>query len=803
MKIPRLLLCLLALLSPLTLPAQTPLDLASSFDASTEDWRATDAGATLTWEDADGNPDGCLQATGSGAVWYFASPTNWAGNWTGYQTLEFDLAIPSGHYPTNDAAGMVVIVGTNGATMTWTGPTPLWTWTFYEVSLTPDAFGVGQATFDGIMAGVSEVRILAEFVSGTETVGLDNVLLTATAPTVFNTDLRSTFTTGTDEGWTVVDDANLSVVETGRPSWSLHAADYQTGEYDKVASPPSWAGDWRNFKEIRFDMKWTSSSTSDPHGAVVTLFGANGGVVTWTTTPVRDAWTNYVVPLTPEAFGVDSNLFEGILSHVSKIWLHGEYGGGEDDAWFDNITVATGPYTPVVHTTSLISRFGTDSEGWAGYDNAIFGWNATAGYLDSGAAEISDGGTGTARFQSPDDWAGDWRAFRTLRFMVIQDRSSIYDAAVWVADYNGNVLTQKFNPPLRMWTPYTADLTAEAFGVDATLFNAVMSDVACIWINADLAGSGDTTWLDEVSVLTSTNPASVLERTATFDADAEGWTRGNLASEDWAAPDDVHWYYSASSTPPSCVVNGDSGTGLTMFYSPEAWNGDWRGYQSVTFDMKVVQGSSNNIFTPGAMLYLVSAHGYLVANCLESPNTTAWKHYEFALNPVAFGVTTDEYNRIARDVALLAIRSEWLSGTSEREAMDNVVVSTNLTRFWSWLDEHLDADELADPEVSGMTGDADQDGLNNWGEYVAGTNPTNALDALRIERASLTNTSCLLDFLSHTGRLYGIDRATGLLESNTWTQVTNNIAGNGLLMSVPASMTSTQQIYRLKVRLDE
>ncbi len=775
-------------------------DLSSTFDSDADDWRASDAGATLTWQATGGNPDGYLQGIGTGAVWYAVSPGAWAGDWSGYKVLKFDLAIPSGHYPSSDTGGIVEIAGSNGMTMTWTGPTPLWTWTHYEVELDPGAFNVDRATFDGIMAGVSELRILAEYVGGTETVGFDNVLVTATPLTVFTNDLSSTFTSGTIEGWGVVDDASLAVVDTeGRPSWSLRAQDHQNGELFKVASPLDWAGDWRNFTEIRFDMKWTSTTTNSPGGTVLTLFGAWGEVLAWKANVPFNLWQHYVVPLTPEAFGVDSNRFDHVIRHVTMIWLHGEFNSGIDVAWFDNIAVATGPRVPVVHTTSLNSRFGTDSEGWVGYDNAIFSWDATGGYLDSGAVQVSDGGTGTARFQSPDAWAGDWRAFEALRFMVHEATASDYNAKIWIADFNGNILEQTFTPPMRMWTPYTVDLTPGAFGVDATLFNTVMADVACVWINADLDTGGDTCWLDEVSLLPSDAPPVTLPtRTATFDTDAEGWTRGNVSGTTWAAPAAVHWYYDAAATPPSCVVNGDAGTGLTVFYSPEAWNGDWRGYQSVAFDMKVIYGSAGYLLAPGPMIYLCSAHGVLSANCTEVPSTTAWKRYEFALNPMAFGVTPEEYDRIARDVVMLAIRSEWLSGTAEKEAMDNVAVSTNLTPYWSWIGGYLD------PSASNAntTADADNDGLNNWGEFVAGTNPTNQLDYLRIEHVSVTNTNCLLDFKSNTGRLYGVESVTELSPTNVWTAVTNNISGTGSSMTVPVAGNDQQRFYRLSVRLN-
>lgn len=790
--------CAVALLPALALADPLP-DRVSQFDAGLEDWRATDAGATLEWFPTDGNPAGHLRATGPGGAWHLASPAAWAGNWSGYRTLRFDLALPSGHYPAAETAAVVVIAGTNGQTMNWTGPTPLWTWTFYQIALEPAAFGVDQTTFDDIMADVGEVRILAEHAAGAETVGLDNVVLTAAAPMVFTTDLRSTFTSGTTEGWMVVDDANLAVVDDGRPSWALFGNDIQAGQYFKVACPHSWAGDWRNFTEIRFDLKWTTSSSNPPTPTLLTLFGAGGDVVTWSGVPVRDAWRHYVVPLTGAAFGIDEARFAKILRHVSKIWLHGEFGAGDDATWFDNITVATGPHAPVVHTTSIISRFATDGEGWVDFDNATFDHDPAAGFRGGGAARVGDAGTGTARFQSPDAWAGDWRALHALRFLV--RGSTDYNMHVWVADFSGNVLQQTFNPALRTWTPYTVDLTPAAFGVPQEHFDTVMADAACLWINADLStGTGDSTLLDDVSLLpdAATGPAP-SDASATFDADAEGWTRGNLSGDTWAAPAAVHYYYDAAATPPNCIVNGDGGAGTTWFYSPETWAGDWRGFQSLAFDMRIVQGSAAYLLEPGTMIWLVSAHGAMGAPCTEVPPIGAWRRYEFALNPVAFGVTAAEFDRLVRDVAFLAIRSEWLSGSAEKEALDNVLLATSPTPYWAWLDDFLPPAQLLDPALAAPAADPDADGRTNQEEFLALTSPVDPASRFLATIRRLPGGGFEIAFPTRSGRVYQVWKSARL--ANPWTPVGPLLPGNDVIQTYADPGTDPTAFFRIGVTL--
>ncbi|MCU0781086.1 MAG: hypothetical protein MUF04_08300, partial [Akkermansiaceae bacterium] len=781
---------------PAAAQAEPPPDLVSGFETDLENWRATDPAAVLTWRATDGNPAGHLRATGPGSVWHLASPATWAGDWSGYRTLRFDLALPSGHYPANETAAMVVIAGTNGQTMAWTGPTPLPTWTFYEVALESSAFGVDQATFDGIMAAVSELRVLAEYATGTETVGLDNLVVTATSPTGFTSDLRTTFTSGTTEGWTVVDDANLSVQDEGRPSWALFGNDRQSGIYFKVASPPQWAGDWRNFTEIRYDMEWSNATSTLNRTEMLTLFGANGDVAVWHGTPLRSAWAHHAVPLTAATFGVSEERFQAILRHVSKIWLHGEFNGGDDLSRFDNITVAIGPHTPVIHTASLVSHFDSDLEGWVDFDNATISHDPTGGFLGSGAATVADNGTGTARFQSPDAWSGDWRAFAALRFLV--KGGNDFNMSIWIADYRGNILQQSFTPPLRVWTPCTVDLTPAAFGVTQEMFDTVMSDAACLWINSDLGSSTDTSRLDDVSLLLSAaaGPAPP-DWSAAFDANAEGWTRGNISNNIWATPAAVHYYYDTAATPPSCIVNTDGGTGTSTFQSPEAWTGDWRGLQSLAFDMQVVQGSPAYLVAPGTMIWLVSAHGSLSAPCAVVPPIGAWRRYEFALNPVAFGVTAAEFDRIVRDVAFLAIRSEWLTGTAEREALDNVLVGTTPTPYWAWLDDFLTPEQLADATLAAPTADPDGDGQSNGAEFLALTSPIDPGSRFFATIRKLPGGGVAVDYPSRSGRVYQVWKSATL--KDPWLPVGPLVPGNDLIQTHADAGAEQTAFFRVEV----
>lgn len=78
--------------------------------------------------------------------------------------------------------------------------------------------------------------------------------------------------------------------------------------------------------------------------------------------------------------------------------------------------------------------------------------------------------------------------------------------------------------------------------------------------------------------------------------------------------------------------------------------------------------------------------------------------------------------------------------------------------FHAWLAAHgLPSDGSADYV------DSDRDGMNNWQEYVAGTDPTNANSVFRlISGKQLPNTGFVLSWSSESNRFYDLGRATNL-----------------------------------------
>lgn len=103
------------------------------------------------------------------------------------------------------------------------------------------------------------------------------------------------------------------------------------------------------------------------------------------------------------------------------------------------------------------------------------------------------------------------------------------------------------------------------------------------------------------------------------------------------------------------------------------------------------------------------------------------------------------------------------------------------------------------------TNDADNDGLSNYAEWVARTDPTNAASVLRIDAMQTSNSTATLTFQGWSDRLYGIDARPDLLAPGGWTRVTTPLFpgtdGPTSWADTNVLTAPTSQFYRLSVEL--
>lgn len=99
-----------------------------------------------------------------------------------------------------------------------------------------------------------------------------------------------------------------------------------------------------------------------------------------------------------------------------------------------------------------------------------------------------------------------------------------------------------------------------------------------------------------------------------------------------------------------------------------------------------------------------------------------------------------------------------------------------------------------------LTVDSDQDGLPDEAEFVAGTDPTDAADYLKLESRGSVDGNVSLQFVSRVGRTYTIERKSTLSPIEGWTVWQDNLIGTGGLLRVADIPAGETAYYRLRVK---
>lgn len=160
--------------------------ISSTFDADAEGWKATQKSST-EWRPTGGDPDGYLhwqdERTGHSIASYVA-PKPFRGDLSEFLggRLSFDLFDTGSG---NNAKRGVLLIGANGVELYAEMDLPGSDWTHYAVRFTAGNWHLGStsgtlATKDQIadvLDHVARFRIQADFGTGTDQGGLDNVTL--------------------------------------------------------------------------------------------------------------------------------------------------------------------------------------------------------------------------------------------------------------------------------------------------------------------------------------------------------------------------------------------------------------------------------------------------------------------------------------------------------------------------------------------------------------------------------------------------------------------------------------------------
>jgi hypothetical protein len=93
--------------------------------------------------------------------------------------------------------------------------------------------------------------------------------------------------------------------------------------------------------------------------------------------------------------------------------------------------------------------------------------------------------------------------------------------------------------------------------------------------------------------------------------------------------------------------------------------------------------------------------------------------------------------------------------------------------------------------------DSDGDGASNHAEYIAGTDPTNALSYLRIEGPTFESETVLLRFFAISNQTYAVETSEAL--SGPWHRLAEVVAvsSNRVITVADPPPRPSQRVYRL------
>jgi len=481
--------------------------LASTFDEGDEGWGLA-GGAAPSWQRFGGDPGGFFQAEGTGAgAWSFESPRSWSGDWSRYVggVLSFDerLVAADGQKPSE---GMVEIVTSEGAVLSWQSPAPERFWTRREIVLNASNFGASEAEFRRALRSVAGISMGGERIGKRSIIGLDNVVVAPPS----GLDLTAAFDEG-DGGWRPHGDVSFDWKEMGGNGGGfLLGRDLGDGSTWYFVSPRSWSGDWTPYVGgiLSFDLKMIDSGMGEPYEAdLVRIVGRDGSVVSLSSSSPfyseelpAGGWTRRRVALTPAAFGASEETFERVLRSVDLVMIRGKYSDRSDVEGIDNVIVTL----PIA--TDLVSTFDRGDEDWREGRDVSLSWSETEGD-PGGFLRGEDQGSGqTWYYVSPASWAGNWTPYvggiLSFELKVIDsgNGSSTFGDVVRIYGQYGSYLSWSCDPPGGSWTRRQVSLVPASFKEAGGSFDTVIKDVSEVWIRGEYSNMRDVGGLDNVMV---------------------------------------------------------------------------------------------------------------------------------------------------------------------------------------------------------------------------------------------------------------------------------------------------------------
>jgi len=192
-----------------------------------------------------------------------------------------------------------------------------------------------------------------------------------------------------------------------------------------------------------------------------------------------------------------------------------------------------------------------------------------------------------------------------------------------------------------------------------------------------------------------------------------------------------------------------------------------------------------------------NATGYIVERSPAGANN--WTVLTDNLPP---GATSYQDNNLlastSYDYVVMAIGPSAFSTTDSITVTTPAGVGDGIPGWWRL---QYFGNGLSAAGAAAWDADPDGDGMTNYQEYLAGTDPTNRLSVLQITAVTPSRNDLVVTFSSVDGKLYQLQRAAALGTPTSWVPIQNNIEGTGNPISItdPGAASLPACFYRVMV----
>jgi len=277
---------------------------------------------------------------------------------------------------------------------------------------------------------------------------------------------------------------------------------------------------------------------------------------------------------------------------------------------------------------------------------------------------------------------------------------------------------------------------------------------------------------------------------------------------------EIHYDNASTDSNEGVEVAGPAGTDLGSYYLLAYNGGDGSPYASNALSGTIDDESCGYGAAWFAIAGLQNGGSDAVA-LVQSGTVIQFLSYEGVLtaaNGPAAGMTSTDIgvsengNQTNKSLQLRGTGTSYAQFTWAGATNDMSTGALNAGQFITGCNGDADGDGLPDtwesanfngPTNATADADTDGDGMNNYAEYVAGTEPTNQQSIFFLQ-AGLSNTAGIVQFGSVSNRLYNIYWRTNI-SAGDWVLFRTNLAGNDAVISVSVSNQPAPSFYRSRV----